>query len=140
MNPYLEKITSLLAAAHISAEVVSDDYWPDASGDSVVVFRVDSLSLRFSRDRSHEFLEIACALAPERYIWFGDIEVAMGWRSLERVLAGTESQPIEEVVNRLRQHLGDLKKMFFKNLETFERTAIMRTMRKGPLLINSPKH
>ena len=140
MNPYLEKITSLLAAAYISAEVVSDDYWPDASGDSVVVFRVDSLSLRFSRDRSHEFLEIACALAPERYIWFGDIEVAMGWRSLERVLAGTESQPIEEVVNRLRQHLGDLKKMFFKNLETFERTAIMRTMRKGPLLINSPKH
>jgi hypothetical protein len=140
MNPYLEKISNLLAAAHISAEVVRDDYWPDTFGDSVVEFRVDSLLLRFSRDRSHEFLEIACALAPERYIWFGDIEVAMGWRSLERVLAGTDSQPIEEVVNRVRQHLGDLKKIFFKNLETFERTAITRTMRKGHLHIISPKH
>jgi len=59
----------------------------------------------------------------------------MGWSSLERLLSRTEPPPLEEVINRLAQHVGELKRIFFKTVDLFAQTAIQRTMRQVAPLI-----
>jgi hypothetical protein len=135
MNPFLKKITEALARAHVPADVVAEHYPADAPDDAILTFRAETLLLRFTRRAGQEFLEIACALAPGQYHWFSDIEVAMGWCSLERLLSRSEPPPLEEVINRLAQHLAELKKIFFKTVDTFAQTAIQRTMRQTAPLI-----
>lgn len=135
MNPFLEKVSEALQRAHVTADLVAEVYPPDAPDDAIITFRAETLLLRFTRRAGQEFLEIACALAPGQYYWFADIEVALGWSSLERLLSRSEPPPLEEVINRLAQHLGELKKIFFKTVDLFAQTAIQRTMRQAAPLI-----
>ncbi len=135
MTAFLQKITGEMERTKIAADVVSESYAEDASGDAVITFRTDSLLLRFTRRGTQEFMEMSCSMAPAQFYWYGDIEVAMGWASLERILAATEPPPLCDVMNRLAQHLVELKKVFFKNVELFAQTAIQRTMRQRMLQI-----
>ena len=132
MNAYLEKIAGLLAVARIPAELINEIHQPTVDY-TLLTFRADSLLLRFSHHDGQDFLEVACALAPGQFYWSGDIEVAMGWSSLERMALRSCTPPIEEVVARLGQHFNDLKKLFFKNTESFTQAAVQRTMRPGSL-------
>ncbi len=117
----------------ISADLKAETYPADAPEDAVLIYRAESLLLRFSRYGSQEYLKIACAMAPGQFYWFGDIEVAMGWRSLEKVLSCADLPPLPDVINRLAQHLVELKKSFFKSTELFTQSTIQRTMRGGAL-------
>jgi hypothetical protein len=130
MNPFLQKLMDEMQRTKIAADLVAETYAEDASGDAVITLRAESLLLRFTRRGDQEFLEMACSLAPAQFYWYGDIEVAMGWASLERVLAATAPPPLSDVINRLAQHLVELKRIFFKNVELFAQTAIQRTMRQ----------
>jgi len=134
MSPYLQKIAGLLAVARVQAELINEVHQP-AMDYAVLLLRADSLLLRFSHHDDQDFFEIACAMAPDKFHWFGDIEVAMGWSSLERMALRSVSPPIEEVVARLGQHINDLKKLFFKNAELFSQAAVQRTMRPGTIKV-----
>jgi len=131
MNHFIEHIRMRLAGAKIHAEPIAVSCRSDVSGKISVTFRSECLFLRFSHEDGQDYLEVATALAPKQFYWFGDIEVAMGWSSFERMVLRKEAPPIDEVIDRLAQHIGDLRKSFFKNLDYFTQTSISRTMRRG---------
>jgi hypothetical protein len=133
MTLFAQKVSDELQRTKIAADLVSEVYPEAAPADAVITYRTESLLLRFTRRESQEFLEIACALAPGQFYWFGDIEVAMGWASLEKMLACSDPPPLCDAMNRLAQHLMELKKIFFKTVDLFAQTAIQRTMRQRML-------
>ncbi len=137
---FADDITHRMAAAGLALELIEAQHWPDYPGDGVLTFRADCLILKFSEHDDEQFLEIASVMAPGRFFWFGDIEVALGWSSPERMQSRAHAPPLDEVMNRLVQHFGDLKKLFFKNIDHFTYTAIARTMRPKALHLTAVRH
>lgn len=135
-----EQIGTRLTAAGIPATLVDETFDPDCPDNATVIFQADCLTLRFTRYNGHDFLDIATALAEREFYWFGDIEVAMGWSSLERILSRIGAPPVDETINRLGQHFVDLKKLFFKNIDYFTQARIARTMRRADARAQSLKH
>ncbi len=131
MHHFIEHIRARLAAAKIHARPVALSCRSDETGKISVTFRSECLFLKFTHEDGEDYLEIATALAPKRFFWFGDIEVAMGWSSFERMNLRKEAPPVDEVINRLAQHIDVLRKSFFKNVDYFTQVSITRTMRPG---------
>jgi hypothetical protein len=69
-------------------------------GDAEVVCRVGTLLLRIVRDRSQEFVDIATNVRPEKFHQFNDVEIAMGWRTIDDVLAKREPEHLSEILVR----------------------------------------
>ncbi len=130
MTALLDQISARLTATGIPAQLIEEAYDPSQPHHGTLIFQADCLTLRFTRDHGQDFLDIATALAPREFYWFGDIEVAMGWGSLERILSRAAAPPIDEVINRLGQHVAELRKAFFKNIDHFTHARIARTMRR----------
>ena len=137
---FVDEIVSRLKVAGIGVDLLDAQHWPDYLGDAVATFRTDCLILKFSQHDDEEFLEVASVMAPGQFFWFGDIEVALGWSSPERMQSRAHAPPLGEVINRLVQHLPDLKKAFFKNIDAFTYSAIARTMRPKALHLVRVQH
>jgi hypothetical protein len=65
-------------------------------GDAEAVFRVGTLLLRLVRDRGQEFMDLATIAAPDKFYQFDDVEIAMGWKTIDEVLAKRELEPLTE--------------------------------------------
>lgn len=130
METFLEKVQGRIAMAGITAVLVEAQESIEHPGDVTLLFQSDCLLLKVSREGENEYLDVATVLAPGQFYWFGDIEVALGWASFERMCTATPP-PIEEAINRLGQRLTYLRKEFFKSLDPFTEATIRRTVRRG---------
>ena len=77
-----------LATANLKdVEEVSFSPEQASFGNSEAVFRIGSVLLRLIRDRGQEFLDLASSVEPTVFHQFDDVEIAMGWKSINDVLA-----------------------------------------------------
>lgn len=70
-------------------------------GDTAVILRVDGTVLRILRERGQAFLELAAVAAPTEFHQYDDVEIAMGWKTTDQVLAKREREDIGTVLTRL---------------------------------------
>jgi hypothetical protein len=58
---------------------------------------------------AQEFLDLAFGEQPTQYYQSGDVEIAMGWTTVDEVLRPRLGpEPLIDVLTRLRQRLGEL--------------------------------
>ena len=107
-------------------ELVRESFDPQNFGNGEVVFRLGPLLLRFIRDRGQDFLDVASAIAPDHFHQFDDVEIGMGWKSVEEVLAKSEPEPLADMLRRMRKRLGELELVMSGNQERFTRDRIER--------------
>jgi hypothetical protein len=112
--------TELVMAAPVS----------DAFGDTTAIFRIGLFLLRFTRDHDQEFVDLATQSAPETFYQFNDVDIAMGWRSINQVLAMREPEPIGAVLQRLNAYSTLLREAFSGGREQFTRARIERAARE----------
>jgi hypothetical protein len=107
-------------------ELERESFDPQNFGNGEVVFRLGPLLLCFIRDRGQDFLDVASAIAPDRFHQFDDVEIGMGWKSVEEVLAKSEPEPLADMLRRMRNRLGELQSAMSGNQERFTRDRIER--------------
>ena len=118
----------LRAALSSSVQLVNTRGAADRLGDMEAIYCLQSLMLRIVRDRGQEFLYIAPVSIPDRFFQFGDVEIAMGWRTVQDVLKKRDSEPLETTLARLSRHLDELTAALSGDcashtVELFERAA-----------------
>src|SRR5262245_65487390 len=102
-SSFVDIVQSRLSGAGLGdAELVSATLESAAFGDTTAVFRIRPLLLRFTRDRGQEFVDLASQSEPGTFHHFDDVDIAMGWRSVEEVLARRGSGPIAAVLRAIR--------------------------------------
>ena len=111
-------LRSLEEAGVTGAELVSAEPESPAFGDTSVTFRLGRLLLRFIRDRGEEYLDLGSADVPDALFQLDDVEVAMGWRSVDEILEKNAPEPIELVLGRVARRLQELQTAF-----AFDRAA-----------------
>jgi hypothetical protein len=132
MNPqFVEEMQDALSKAGLSdAELVSTSPQTAAFGDTAAVFRVGQLLLRFTRERGQAFIDLASQAAPTTFHQFDDVDVAMGWRSTEEVLAKREPEPVHSVLGRVSGNLGVLCDAFSGDQERLMRARVQKAARE----------
>ena len=106
------KRSQLAAAAIDGAELVASDYSEASFGDASTLFRVGRVLLRFVSDRGQEFLDVASSTAPTHFHRFVAIEVGMGWKTIEQVLAMRKPESLDEILTRVVKHIEQLDDAF----------------------------
>lgn len=101
--------TQLADAGLSQATVVSASPEDQPLGNSAVIFRLHGMLLRFVRDRGQAFLELAVESAPTEFHQYDDVEIAMGWKTIDGVLGKREPENIGVVLSRLSGQLAELK-------------------------------
>jgi hypothetical protein len=89
-------------AAGLAIQVVSAPTPAREFGDAVVLATLHPITLRFVRERSQDWLEIAPggALSGPFY-FFDDVEIAQGWRTVDDVLNMRDVEPLGVVLARV---------------------------------------
>lgn len=105
-------VDKLKAAGLADLELVSSSSEAAGFGDAEAIFEAGSMLLRFVRDRGQEFLDIASVATPTKFFQFGDVEIAMGWKTIDEVLAKQDPEPLEAVLARLAAHFAELNSAF----------------------------
>jgi hypothetical protein len=130
LNPLVqEALTRLKASGFEDAEVIREVYDDQSFGNAEAVFRVDRFFVQFLRDRGQDFVSIAFPTSPERFFQFDDIEIAMGWKSVDQVLAKREPEGLASVLNRFAQRLGHLRDAVSGDQERFTRARVEKASR-----------
>jgi hypothetical protein len=75
-------------------------------------------------------LELATTATPEQFHQFGDVEIAMGWKTIDEVLAKRELEGLGSVLARLQEHRAELNEAFSDDRERFTRARIERAARE----------
>jgi hypothetical protein len=99
-------------------------------GNADVVFGLGELLLRFVRDRGQTFVDIASSAAPTEFHQFDDIEIAMGWKTIDQILAKREPDDLGIVLTRVRENLGTLTDAFSGDRERFTRARVKAAARE----------
>jgi len=103
----------MLAAVGLpNTEVIYETVHPDHFGDGEVAFEVGPMHVRFVRQRGQDFVDVSPASLPGEYHPFGDVEVAMGWKTVDQVWSRNEPEPLPSIVERLRTHYPQFAEAF----------------------------
>lgn len=121
-----ESVAGRLRAAGIHADLVSSSPAAASFGNAEATFRVGSLLLRFVRDRGQEFMDLASSAMPSRFFQFGDVEIAMGWKTIDEVLAKQEPEGLDVVLARLGRYIAELNDVFSGTQERLTRARVER--------------
>jgi hypothetical protein len=62
------------------------------------------MHLRFVRQKGQDFVDVSPASVPGQYHQLGDVELAMGWKTVDPVWSRPEPEPLTSIVERLRAH------------------------------------
>ena len=128
---FSDAVKAQLAAAGLSqATIVSASPEGQSFGNTAVVFRLGGLLLRFVRDRGQAFLEIAVESAPTEFYQYDDVEIAMGWKSIDQVLGKREPEDLGVVLARLRANFTELKNACSGDRTEFTKTRFERAARE----------
>lgn len=121
---------SLDEAGFGNAELVSTVRDSTAFGDAWAVFCIDTVLLRFTRDRGQVFVDLATPSAPETFHQIDDVGIAMRWWSVAEVLARSEPEPIGAVLRRLKANFGGVCEAFSGDRERLTRARVERAARE----------
>ena len=111
-------------------ELIRERYDPENFGNGEVIFRIGRLAVRFQRDRSQDFVDLGSTATPERFHQFDDVDIAMGWRSVEQVLAKREPEALMSVLSRLFQNYPSLEDAFSDEQERFTRARVEKAAKE----------
>ncbi|HJX64477.1 MAG TPA: hypothetical protein VJ860_11080 [Polyangia bacterium] len=124
-NPLVQgALTQLKASGFEDAEVIREVHDDKNFGNAEAVFRVDGFFVQFLRDRGQDFVSIAFPTSPEKFFQLDNVEIAMGWKTVEQVIAKHEREDLASVLNRLAQRVGQLRDAFSGDQERFTRARI----------------
>jgi len=124
-NPLTRDATELLRDAGIGdAQVLRDRYDEQDFGDAEAVFKIGKLLLRFVRDRGQDFVDLTSAMSPDRFYQFDDVEVAMGWSSIEDVVSKSDPEDLAAVLGRVARNRTQLEEAFSGERERFTRAKV----------------
>lgn len=104
--------SALRDAGFANADLLSQDRESSAFGDTAAVFDAGPVLLRFVRDRGQVFIDVAAPSAPSTFHQFDDLDIAMGWRTIDEVLSKRGAEPIESVLQRAMANIGTLHRAF----------------------------
>ncbi len=136
-HPFAKSVEERLKAVGLlDAELVSSTPDSQSFGNAEAVFRNGPIILHFVRDRGQELLEVASTAAPSQYFLFENLDIAMGWRTVDEVLSRQEPEDLVDVLKRLAQHALELYDAFSGVRERFTRSKIERaTQERGDALM-----
>lgn len=98
-------------------------------GNAEATFRVGSLILRIVRDRDEEFLSVAFGARPDQFYLIDDIELAMGWKTLEDVTTIREAEQLDPILSRIAERFVQLVDKSTGERECLFRARIERASR-----------
>jgi len=125
---FADEVQKALHRAGISdGHLVSQTPESPAFGDTGAVFNVGPFLLRFVRDRGQIFVDLSSHAKPAQFHQFDDVIVAMGWRTIAEVLARSEPEPVDAVLQQVKAHWHDLKRAFAGAHEQMTRARVQRT-------------
>ncbi len=128
---FVDEVVARLERAGIyDAKLLKANYSAESFGNSEAIFSVGSLVLRVVRDRGQEFLELATSAAPEQFYQFGDVEIAMRWKTIGDVLGEREPEGFDSTFGRLREHIGELTQAFVGPQERLTRARIEKVTKE----------
>ena len=105
--------TRLLEDAGLTQDkIIHEAVRPDHFGDGEVIFEVGPMHLRFVRERGQDFIDVSPASTPGRYYPFGDVELAMGWKTVDEVWSRAEPEPLSAILERVRKHYPQFEEAF----------------------------
>jgi len=104
----------LLAVAGLPVQAVIHEraLHSEHFGDAEISFRVGPMHVRFDRDRGQEFVDVCPASIPGEYFQFGDLELAMGWKTVDEECSKSAPEPLSSIVDRLRAHYPQIQDAF----------------------------
>lgn len=116
----------MVEAGLTGAELVSAQPESAAFGDTSATFRLNGLLMRVVRDRGEEFLDLGSADEPAALFQYDDVEIAMGWRSIDEVLSKQSPEALDRVFHRMANKLPELQAAFSTALIGSTRAYIRR--------------
>ena len=127
---FSDGVKAQLANAGLSqAALVSASPGGQPFGDAAVMFRVDGMLLRIVRERGQVFLEVAAVAASNEFHQYDDVEIAMGWKTIDQVLAKREPEDLGTVLTRLHARLAELNDAFSGNRTELTKARVERAAR-----------
>jgi hypothetical protein len=128
---FISVVRHALAAAGLNeAKEISRAPESDHFGNTEAIFRVDCLLLRFVRDRLETFLDLGSTTSPTVFHQFDDVEIALGWKTIDQVLAKREPEDLVTVLKRVRANFASLKDAFSGDQERLTRASVERAARE----------
>lgn len=130
MQPFMQVVRDALVAAGFDrAEEASHTAESDHFGDAEAIFRLGSLLLRFVRDRLQVFVDLGSVTSPTTFHQFDDVEIAMGWKTIDEVLAKREPDDLVAVLTRIHDYAANLESAFSDDQVRLTRARIERAAR-----------
>jgi hypothetical protein len=109
-------------------------------GDTDAVFGLGSLLIRVVKDRGQVFVDLASSESPSTFHELDDVDIAMGWKTVEQVLGKKEPEPLNSILGRLAAHQAELLDMFSAPRERLTRARLQRiAQERGTEMINRIK-
>jgi hypothetical protein len=130
-STFVEGVRDALAAAGLRG-AVKITHTPESGpfGDTQVIFQFGRFLLKFVRDRLQVFVDLASISSPTEFHQFDEVEIAMGWKTIDQVLAKREPEELSSVLGRLKEHLEALKDAFSNERELLTRARVLRAARE----------
>ena len=130
-NPLVQDAMDRVKAVGFkNVELIRDRYDAQHFGNAEAIFRVGRVLLRFRRDRGQGFVDLASTASPERFHQFDDVDIAMGWKSVEQVLTKREPEDLTSVLKRLFQNFQHLEDAFSGEQERFTRARVEKAAKE----------
>jgi hypothetical protein len=130
-NPLVQKVEDLFREFGLEAKLLGATYDAANFGNAEAVFQTGTLLFFFNRDRSQDFLNLASISAPSVRYAFEDVEIALGWRTVDEVVAQAEPVTIREIIMTAQSHLDELQKAFQGDLNKFAEANMERIDKSG---------
>lgn len=130
-SSFAEAVRSELAKLGLGdAELVFVAPESPAFGNTAAVFSIGPLLLRVTSERGQQFVDIASQAEPTKFHQFDDVDIALGWRSVDDVLAKSDPEPVGSVLLRVKDHLNALSEAFSGGRERFTRARVEKAARE----------
>lgn len=128
---FIDSVREALGAAGLGgAHEVSHTVDSAEFGNAEAVFRIHALLLRFVRDRGQVFVDLASSASPTEFHELDNVEIGMGWKTIDEVLAKREPEELGAVLGRLRENLEALNHAFSDEREHLTRARVERAARE----------
>jgi hypothetical protein len=131
VTPFLRSVRDALEAAELKgAEEISQLPESEHFGNMEATFRVGSLLIKFVRDRLQAFVDLGSTSSPTKFHQFDDVEIAMGWKTIDQVLAKKEPEDLTSVLKKVSANFAALEAAFSADQEQLTRARVERAARE----------
>lgn len=127
---FVTDLASTMKSAGLNPELVAEEYSEKAFGNAMAEFRMGKLLLRFVRDRSVDELMIASMAQPGKFYPFIDIEIGMGWKSIQEAV-NRQRPSLTDVIYCVAAHFGELEATVLADPKRFTQASIERLRKQG---------